>query len=437
MTNWARKFYQSRVFWGMFLATVILHCCRKNFDFVRPILEKNFQFSLFELGLISAAFSLLYALGKFLAGFYIINCSVKKALAFCLLGTGILNCLFPFFPFLADSCYATHIHLFNLIICMLLWGINGAMQAPSTAASAKGLVQWFWPSKRFFVWGVYTSSALIGFYLIGSSIRIFLHWNLWQLAFIAPGIVSLIYAIAVLWLLPEFRSKKRKNSSATTNHSSKPQFSTRGVWLKVITNKSIWCLSCTLALIYYMYFCIFSWGTLFLTQDKHFGLSTAIAILSVVPFAGILGTLFTGWLIDMLPARQKFKIFIIQLLILSLFVLYLWKSTPSFFPTSILLSLFCACIVSLRDLLGGNQCAILVSTQEVPVAIGFSSLFSYVGAILADLIIGIVVPSYGWKALYISILAAIFIALLLLVRLDFLTSQSQHNKFDKLNTAKN
>ena len=127
------KTLRRRTFWGVTLAYCLFYVCRMTLGVVKQPLIDGGLFTAGELGIISSALLIVYAIGKFMNGFLADYCNIRRFMAAGLLVSVAVNLLLGLLGLVQGW---PSVLLFGL--CTLLWGLNGwaqSMGAPPAVIS--------------------------------------------------------------------------------------------------------------------------------------------------------------------------------------------------------------------------------------------------------------------------------------------------------------
>ena len=181
------------VFLLMFLSVFVNYMDRVNFNVSIPLIRHDLNFSLQQIGAISFAWAIVYAIFNFPGGLLVDRLGLRKALPLMLGWWSVFTILTP----LARA----------LPSWFLVRGLMGAGEAPIWSINAKLANTWAAPSERstFYTWagsgqyvGPTIGTLLAGFILVKFG---------WQWTFIAFGILGLL-------ILPFYRQSRASGREA-------------------------------------------------------------------------------------------------------------------------------------------------------------------------------------------------------------------------------
>ena len=219
----------------VFFATTINYLDRQVISLLKPILEKEFNWSESDYSNIVIAFTLAYALGMLGVGRIIDKIGTKLGYAFSLILWSIAAILHAF----ANS-------TFSFAAYRALLGVSESGNFP---AAIKTVAEWFPKKERALATGIFNSGTNIGAIIAPIVVPwIAINYS-WQMAFIATGAVGLIWLF--FWFtMYEIPAKHKKLSKAEYDYihsdneeqkvvdgkEEEPKIS----WLKLLTFKQTW-----------------------------------------------------------------------------------------------------------------------------------------------------------------------------------------------------
>jgi sugar phosphate permease len=168
------------VFAMMFVAVVINYMDRANFTVSTPLIEKQLNFDITQMGRISFIWGLAYALFNFPGGWFADKLGIRKAASFAI-------GLWSIFTILSAVAY-------SLLSWCVIRGLMGAGEAPIWPINAKVTSTWSSPSERARAFTLAGSGQFVGS-MVGVAISGWIvAWFGWQWTFIIFG------ALGILWI---------------------------------------------------------------------------------------------------------------------------------------------------------------------------------------------------------------------------------------------
>ena len=168
------------VFFMMFLAVVINYMDRANFTVSTPLIEKQFNFDITQMGRISFIWGLAYALFNFPGGWFADKLGIRRAASFAIGWWSI-------FTILSAVAY-------GMLSWCVIRGLMGAGEAPIWPINAKATSTWSSTGERARAFTLAGSGQFVGS-MIGVVVSGWIvHWFGWQWTFIIFG------ALGILWI---------------------------------------------------------------------------------------------------------------------------------------------------------------------------------------------------------------------------------------------
>ena len=140
-------------------------------------------------------------------------------------------------------------------------------------------------------------------------------------------------------------------------------------------------------------YAINEWGVIFMQDVKGYDLAGAAAIIGINPIFGIIGTVVSGWLSDVLfKGDRKYPAFVAGILEAIALALFLFGGASKWLNITAMV-LFGIAIGVLISFLGGLMAVDLVPRQATGAALGIVGLASYAAAGLQNVVTGLLMDS--------------------------------------------
>ena len=176
MTN-----YRWRVVALVFFATTINYIDRQVIGLLKPVLEKDFNWTESDYGNIVMAFSVCYAAGLLLFGGFIDRIGVKRGYALSIVAWSVAA--------------MAHAAAFTTAGFMAARGALGLGEAGNFPAAIKTVAEWFPKKERALANGVFNSGTNIGAMVAPLAVPLILAAWGWQGAFVITGAIGFIWLI--------------------------------------------------------------------------------------------------------------------------------------------------------------------------------------------------------------------------------------------------
>jgi len=376
-----------RIIATVFATYATYYFCRQNIAAALPAMQHDLGLSKSELGQITMALFLGYAVGQLVFGAMADRHGPRWLLLGGMLGSAGLNVAFAFSR--------------PMVPMMVLWALNGFFQATGFPATTKTIANWFPPAQRGRV------SAIRGAdYPLGSLLVMILagwlaeHYG-WRWAFIVPAGVLALSAVHTFLRL-RGSPEEVGLPSAEEQHSGVAAKSGFNGWRYLIRmtvhNPRIWVLSVAFFGLTLTRYGFGMWAVTYLT-DQGASISRAAAITAVLFAGGIAGNFIAGWLSDVKFGGRRAPIVVPMLVMLAalsaVFPLIPVEATPLLV---VYLAAVGACTYA-PDVLIVHTMAMDIATRKAAAsAAGFINFFGSIGSAVTAGLTGYLAETYGWSS---------------------------------------
>ena len=423
-----RKF--GRMQWRMLFATMIgytlFYFMRKNFSFAMPGLQQDCGISKSMLGNFLFWGGIVYGLSKFVNGIVGDKVNPRKMLCLGLLACTLVNVAFGFAPQIA-ALFAGDAQVLEQSaggIQALAWTVglllvvNQFFQGTGFPPCAKLIAFWIPPKELATKMSVWNTSHSIGGGLVAKICGVIMglgaigaanqgvgmwRWCFWSMAILgALGLVLMLF-----WLpgtpkeegLPDLPGTEGVSDSpqpAADSRSSTSDVRKASAMKMVFLNPVIWMLGAINFTINAVRALVADWGPTMLQEAKGFDPSETGTVIMFFEFAGIGGMLFAGWATDrFFGGRAPRLCLFLMALTAALFVAFWFLPAGMVGAAALCLGGFC---LYGPQALTGVTATNLATKRFAGTAIGFISLFSYVGVSVAGKVCGnLAQSSGGWR----------------------------------------
>ena len=404
--------WQVRTVATVFATYATYYFCRQNIAAALPAMQRDLGLTKSDLGHVTMALFIGYALGQLLFGALSDRHGVRWMLLGGMLGSAALNIAFAFSRPMAPM--------------IVIWGLNGFFQASGFPSTAKTIANWFPPAQRGRVSAIrgadYPLGSLLVMVLAGWLAE---HYG-WRWAFIVPAGVLTISAVHTFLRLRE-APEDVGLPSAEEQHTGQVAEAGNGFngWRYIIRmtvgNRRIWALAVAFFGLTITRHGFGIWAVTYLT-DQGASISRAAAITAIIWAGGIVGNFVAGWWTDTTLGGRRAPVVVPMLVLLAvlsaIFPLVPVQSTG-------LLLLYLAVVGACTygpDMMICHTMAMDVATRKAAASAGgFIDFWGSVGAALSVALTGQLAESVGWSSVVGlwaggAALAAIMVALLWNVR---------------------
>ena len=402
----------------------LFYFLRKNFSFAMPGLEQDCGLSKSMLGNFLFAGGLAYGLSKFLNGFVGDRVSPRKMLCSGLLACSLVGVALGFAPRIAALFADGPLALAWTF--GLLFVLNQVFQGTGFPPCAKLIAYWVRPNElatKMSLWNTSQSiggalgsricGLLMGLGVIGAANQ---GIGMWRWCFWCMAGLGLAGAVSLWFALPgtpeeEGFGQPPPKAAAQASHPADGQAS---VAKTVFLNPVIWMLGLGNFMINATRALVSDWGPTLLQEAKPFTPAGAGRAIMLFEFAGVAGTLFAGWATDAFfgGRAQRICVFLMALTAVSLAAFWFLPGTGL---ATFALGAAGFCLYGPQALTGVAAVSVC-SKSLVGTAIGFLSLFSYIGASVAGKACGVMAQNTGdWRLPVLTIVCAASLGSLLFV----------------------
>ena len=389
--TWRKKRFQA--FLAGTFAYALYYVCRLSMGVMKQPLIDAGLLSATQLGIVGACLYWCYAVGKFVNGFLADGSNIKRFMATGLIISVAMNlCM----GVLGASAAAGAIPSSALFICFaVMWGINGWAQSMGAPPAIIALSRWFPLKIRGTYYGFFSASHNIGeglsFIFVGSLVA----FAGWKWGFFGAALAGALGVLIILFWLhdtPESQglpSIEELSGEKTEGEKKSSSEDTRAIQRAVLRNPGVWILALSSAFMYMSRYAINEWGVIFLQEAKDYSLAEASTIIGINPIFGIIGTVVSGWLSDVLFRGDRrypaFAAGILESLALALFLF----GGPAKWVNVLAMVLFGIAIGVLISFIGGLMAVDLVPRKATGAALGVVGLASYAAAGIQNVVTGL------------------------------------------------
>ncbi len=401
---WKRARFQS--FIAITFGYALYYVCRMSMGVMKQPLIDAGLLNATQLGVIGACLYWTYAVGKFVNGFLADGSNVKRFMATGLVLSAAANLIMGVLGATAVNAGISSPLIF--IVFAVMWGMNGWAQSMGAPPSIVTLSRWFPLRIRGTYYGFFSASHNIGeglsFIFVGSIVAAFG----WKWGFFGAACAGLLGVLLILFWLHDTPESKGLPSieELSGEESAKPATEeqpeenaeakaaeTRRIQKAVLRNPGVWILALSSAFMYMSRYAINEWGTIFLQETYDYDLKAAAAIIGINPIFGVLGTVFSGWLSDIVfKGDRKYPAFTAGVLEAISLYLFLFGG-GSHFTLILSMVLFGIAIGVLISFIGGLMAIDLVPRKASGAALGIVGVASYAAAGLQNIVSGLLLDN--------------------------------------------
>jgi OPA family glycerol-3-phosphate transporter-like MFS transporter len=372
------------------------YMCRYNISFGASTLTKLFGWTNQQWGWIVAAGFWSYAIGQFVNGQITDRIGGRRAIAIGAIGTIAMNCLMA-----AGGSFGV------LGYFILMWGVNGYFQAFGAPSIVSVNGNWFGLKERGSFSGIFGMMIQLGRFaitLLGGWLIVNFDW---PALFLIPSAITSLFVVIGWFAIrdhPEDFGFRAPDCGEEHDTTAPAGFSY--TLKKVLSSRVLWIISAA-------YFCtgvvrhgLEQWFPKYLMEVQKLSADSFAFQLRALamPVSATLGAFAAGIASDKLFGARRGPptaiMYFIQFILLILF--YYWTGPLAAAVLLILLSFF---VNGPHSLLGGAAAMDFGGRKAAGSAAGMVDAFQYIGAGLAQPMIGFVIDNFGWDGWMISLAA--------------------------------
>ena len=393
----------------------LYYVCRLSMGVMKQPLIDAGLLNATQLGIIGACLYWSYAICKLVSGFLADSSNIKRFMALGLIVSVLMNFVMGILGVSAQNGGIANTMLF--IAFGVCWAINGGAQSLGAPPAIISLSRWFPLRIRGTFYGFFSSSHNIGeglsFVFVGMLVSA-LGWKWGFFGAALAGVVGVAIILLFLHNSPESKglppieilSGEAEEKEMLTPEQKCAQ--TRRMQAAVIRNPGVWILAGASAFMYMSRYAINEWGTIFLQEAKGYDLAGAAAIIGINPIFGIIGTVVSGWLSDVLfRGDRRYPALVAGVLEAVSLALFLFGG-PSKWLNVLAMILFGIAIGVLISFVGGLMAIDLVPREATGATLGIMGLMSYAAAGLQNVVTGVILDNHIVNGVHDYTYASIF-----------------------------
>ncbi|MDX1524220.1 MAG: MFS transporter [Anaerolineae bacterium] len=368
---------------------------RVNISTAMPDLQADLGWSASQVGLLTSGFFWTYAFGNLINGQLGDRFSVRWFVFTGIVGSVLINLMVG--------------TLSSLPLIILLWSINGYFQATGWAPILRLLANWLSPEQRNKISGGFGSSFVAGnaltWLLSGWVVET---WG-WRAAFWLPALLFML--IGLLWFVsvrdvpgshePSFEPAPARSAPALAS-----------VFQAMRLNfQRFWPLLMVAAAIGFGFVALLIWIPTYYVEVGRLEIGRASSIASLLPFVGIGGTLFVGWLVGRyMVGRETTALTLIISLVLILLVIY--PLLPfSLIPSTVLLLLISGIVYAAASVTLTTMSLVFSNRENAASLAGTVGFAFNVGGGISGWAVGSLLDGFGWSAVFWGLAGAMLLGL--------------------------
>lgn len=376
---------------------------RVNLSSALPGLRTDLGLSAQAAGTIITGFFLAYAVGQLVVGHLGDRGSPRWLVFSGMMASAVLNLAFG--------------SLSSQIPLILVWSANGFFQAFGWAPILKLLANWHTPEGRRRVAGVFATSFVVGNALTWVLAGWLAQTYSWRWAHWLPGVAMAI--LALVWLALVRDRPEAVGLDAPTDIAEGVGVPVRGVPAGAESQaapsllgalRRIWPLALASLGGGFVLFTLVVWTPSLLVDTLGLGVNAASNLATLLPIAGVVGTLITGWLVATRLAGREAQLAALLFLALAGLPLLFPAVANSAWASAALLALIGAAVYGVTSLLLSTLPMVLSSRSETASVAAIVDFAFNLGASLGGVTVGLIVDRLGWGAVFVALAISALLA---------------------------
>jgi OPA family sugar phosphate sensor protein UhpC-like MFS transporter len=379
----------------------LYYVCRLSMGVMKQPLIDAGLLNATQLGIIGACLYWAYAIGKLVNGFLADSSNIKRFMATGLVVSVLMNFIMGILGVTALKGGIANSALFVLFACC--WAVNGWSQSMGAPPAIIALSRWFPLRIRGTFYGFFSSSHNIGeglsFVFVGMLVATFG----WRWGFFGAALAGVLGILIIIFFLhdsteakglPPIEVVSGEAAAAEELTAEQKRALTKRMQAAVVKNPGVWILALSSAFMYMSRYAINEWGTIFLQEAKGYDLAGAATIIGINPIFGIIGTVVSGWLSDVLfKGDRKYPAFVAGILEAIALAIFLFGG-PAKWVNILAMVLFGIAIGVLISFVGGLMAVDLVPRKATGAALGIVGMASYAAAGLQNVVTGLLLDGH-------------------------------------------
>lgn len=276
----------------LFVCTTINYIDRQSLSVLKPLLMEALNWDDVDYGSITTAFTFAYAMFPSVIGIFIDKFGVKKTLA----GALVLWSL-------AAAAHGLVATVMGFIIVRFVLGLAEAANFP---ASIKAVAMWFPQKERALATGIFNSGTSVGVIIVSFGIVwVAEHWG-WQSAFVAIGVMGLVWLIFWQKYFSPPESQPRLGAAELAYIRSDQAFTEKSVkvpWHILMRYREIWPFLLGKLITDPVWWFYLFWLPDYLGRERGQNPLNAGFWVAVIYIGSSVGSVFGGWLSSTLIHR--------------------------------------------------------------------------------------------------------------------------------------
>jgi len=386
--------YQLKVFFTMTTLYTFYFAVNYNLGPATKSIQDAFNISSSKFGILFTIFTIVFALGQFVAGFLGDRFSPKKMMFIGAIGGVIANFLFGF---------SSH-----LIFFAIFWGFNAMFLSMGWSPGCSILFKWL-PEKRWGTFmGIYNAFSFLGgvivYPLAGFAIT---HWG-WRAAFFISPLLLLAWSLIFLRQVKDTPSGAGYKTEWRTDDSKNDSSEKIGMkdYLEVLKHPTMNLIYASAICSQFVRWGLVNWVVKILIEPVSsggYGLSLVVsaAIASSMHWGGAFFSIIMGYISDTVFKGSRWQVILTGFILSGLALLTMHKYSSSLLGFNHGIELLAIFLFIAGGCIQGLQAPIfnlpgdILGSRLGGTGVGITNGWSYIGASLSGITLGWMLDSYG------------------------------------------
>ena len=394
--------WRARIFAVSWLSYFSYYFTRKNFSVAKKPMARELGLSKADLQWIDLASLAAYALGQFVHGVLGDAIGPRRLVALGMLTTAGLSVLFGMNSLLG--------------VFVLIWGLNGFVQATGWPGNGKLMASWWSARDRGPIMGVWSTCYQAGGLVATFAAGWLLVWG-WRAAFVGPALWVVVVAGA-FWLLVRDRPSAVGLPDPEVASGISPQERARlrrEAWPQVLRNPRTWSLGVAYFCLKMIRYAFLYWLPFYLAEAYLYGDQKSANVSMGFEAGGIPLVILAAWLADRVFGRRRIAVAAASCVLLAgALALYKVIGGQGLVWNVVGLGLIGGTLFAADALVSGSASQDLGGPHAAGLACGVINGIGSIGGVVQGFVTVAVSDAYGWDALFTVFIGFALVAALAL-----------------------
>ncbi|KAB2899809.1 MAG: MFS transporter [Kofleriaceae bacterium] len=379
---------EQRVFWVSWLSYFSYYFTRSNFSVAKKPMQQELGLTKDQLNYIDLASLSAYCVGQFVHGALGDVLGPRRLVTLGMLASAALSVAFGLNSIIS--------------IFILLWALNGFVQATGWPGNGKLMASWFSARERGEKMGVWSTCYQAGGVAAKLLATALLVWG-WRAALLGPALWVTVVALT-FWLAVRDRPSELGYANPEIDAKltdAQLHELRRAAWPVVLKNARVWCLGTTYFFMKMMRYAFIYWLPFYLYEAYHFDAAKAGYVSIAFDAGGIPLVVFAGFMADRLLGRRRIATAAFWCLALcGALGLYRVIGDEGLVWNIVGLSLIGGTLFAADSLVSGAASQDLGGPHAAALACGLVNGIGSIGGIVQGFFTVWISTEYGWDAMF-------------------------------------